>query len=78
MTKIQGVLSWLVRAGLLLGAQFAFAGTITGSSHDFTTQAWSGGRICVACHTPHKANTSVADAPLWNHTNSTATVPVMP
>jgi hypothetical protein len=27
----------------------------------------------VACHTPHNANTSVTDAPLWNHTLSTAT-----
>lgn len=54
-------------------AQWVLAGTITGSSHDFSTSAWSGGRICVACHTPHKSNTAVADAPLWNHTNSTAT-----
>jgi len=57
------------------GALFALpaaAGTITGSAHDFTTKAWSGGRICVACHAPHNTDTTVVDAPLWNHTNSTA------
>lgn len=48
------------------------AGTITGSAHDFSGQAWAGGQICVPCHTPHKANTTVADAPLWNHALSTA------
>jgi predicted CXXCH cytochrome family protein len=58
--------------GLLWGAA-AQAGTITGSKHDFTAQAWSGGRICVACHTPHKSDTTVTDAPLWNHKLSTAT-----
>jgi hypothetical protein len=59
--------------GLLAGLGSAQAGTITGSAHDFTSQAWSGGRICVACHTPHKSDTSVTDAPLWNHKLSTAT-----
>lgn len=59
--------------GLSLLAGQAGAGTITGSAHDFTSQAWSGGRICVACHTPHKSDTSVTDAPLWNHKLSTAT-----
>jgi len=59
-------------AGLLLGAGLAPAGTITGSAHDFTAQGWALGQICVPCHTPHKANTTVADAPLWNHALSTA------
>jgi hypothetical protein len=59
--------------GLSLVLGQAQAGTITGSAHDFTSQAWSGGRICVACHTPHKSDTSVTDAPLWNHKLSTAT-----
>jgi len=59
-------------SGSLLATQ-ASAGTITGSAHDFTADSWSGGRICVACHTPHGADTSVNDAPLWNHALSTAT-----
>jgi predicted CXXCH cytochrome family protein len=47
------------------------AGSITGSAHDFTTKAWSGGRICIACHAPHKADRTVIDAPLWSHRTST-------
>lgn len=50
----------------------ASAGNISGSAHDFTTQSWSGGRICVACHAPHKTDTTINDAPLWNHTTSAA------
>lgn len=57
---------------VIAGSMAARAGTITGSQHDFSLSSWSGGRICVACHTPHKADTSITDAPLWNHTLSTA------
>lgn len=59
-------------AALLLGAGAVAAATITGSAHDFTSQGWAAGQVCLPCHTPHKANTSVADAPLWNHALSTA------
>ena len=64
---------WIAQLALLLATMPALAGTITGSAHDFTTSAWSGGRICVACHAPHKTDTSIADAPLWNHANTAAT-----
>ncbi len=50
---------------------------ITGSAHDFSSRSWnSTNEICVVCHTPHNADTSVTDAPLWNHqvTNATFTV----
>lgn len=57
----------------MVGANLGFAGTIVGSAHDFSRQGWSGGQICVPCHTPHKANITVADAPLWNHALSTTT-----
>jgi len=43
-----------------------WAGTIKGTKHDFSTSAWSGGEICVACHTPHNS-ASLPEAPLWNH-----------
>ena len=67
------IVATCVSSGIMLLAGVpSVAGTITGSAHDFSTQAWSGGRICVACHTPHKSDTSVTDAPLWNHANSTA------
>ena len=55
----------------LLAAQAVMAGTIVGSKHDFTTTTWTT-KICIACHTPHNADVSIAAAPLWNHTNSTA------
>lgn len=39
---------------------------IRGSAHDFS--AFSPQQeICVFCHTTHNADTSVTDAPLWNH-----------
>jgi len=31
------------------------------------------GQTCVACHTPHNADISTADAPLWNHDLSEVT-----
>jgi predicted CXXCH cytochrome family protein len=53
-------------------ASFSF-GQITGTAHDFSGETWSGGEICIACHTPHNGNTSLAGTPLWNHDLSTAT-----
>ncbi len=54
-----------------LGA-FAFAGSasagIATTAHDLSA---NGSQICVYCHTPHNANTSVA-APLWNRQSSAA------
>ena len=48
--------------------------TIVGSAHDFSTQSWNTtGEICICCHTPHNANISVPDAPLWNHQLTVAT-----
>src|SRR4030066_189822 len=58
-------------AGLL--GTTAWAGTITGTAHDLSGQGYAGGQICVVCHTPHGGNTSVTDAPLWNHAVTTAT-----
>ena len=45
---------------------------IVGSVHDLSDQGWSGGEICVVCHTPHNADASITDAPLWNHQPSVA------
>ena len=73
MNLLTRVATWLAGGLLLFAAVPALAGTITGSAHDFTGQAWSGGRICVACHAPHKTDTATTDAPLWSHANSTAT-----
>lgn len=40
--------------------------TIIGSAHDFSGLTEQQ-QICIFCHTPHNADTQVADAPLWNH-----------
>lgn len=62
----------IVTVLLLFIAPTVSAG-IVGSAHDFSASGWSGGEICVPCHTPHGANTTVADAPLWNHQLSGST-----
>lgn len=65
---------WLGTAALVsMWGSPLLAGTIVGSPHDFSATGWTGGQICVACHTPHNANTTVTDAPLWNHTVTTKT-----
>lgn len=46
---------------------------ITGTDHDFSGSPYSGGKICIVCHTPHNSNTAVTNAPLWNHSVTTAT-----
>ncbi len=61
----------LAAALFALATHPAAAGTIMGSAHDFSTAAWSGGQICIACHVPHKGQSAVIAAPLWNHAGST-------
>lgn len=52
---------------LMMTAASTQAGQISGSAHDFSTESWAGGRICIACHAPHHTDTTTTDAPLWNH-----------
>ncbi len=40
---------------------------IAGSDHNFSGQGWSQGEICLPCHTTHNTDTSITNAPLWNH-----------
>ncbi|MGD9897703.1 MAG: cytochrome c3 family protein [Calditrichaceae bacterium] len=52
----------------------AFAQSIVGSAHDFSSAAWNtSDQICIVCHTTHNADVSVSDAPLWNHEMTSAT-----
>ena len=68
----------MLAAVLLFAARAGVAGTLAGSAHDFSkvngvTPAWNlDQKVCVVCHTPHNSNTSVSDAPLWNHTLTSA------
>ena len=53
---------------------WAMAQTITGSAHDFSDDSWNTtGQICLVCHTPHNADVTVTNAPLWNHETTMAT-----
>jgi len=63
---------FVLAAALMLFAAPAMA-AISGSKHDFTQAPYNATEICVFCHTPHGADTSVADAPLWNHFTTTQT-----
>jgi len=59
---------------ILVASVVGNAQTIVGSEHDFSGESWNTtGEICVVCHTPHHANTTVTDAPLWNHEVTQAT-----
>lgn len=58
-------LLWAILAFLFCSVLSSAA--ITGSAHDFSSRGWSNGEICIACHTPHNADTTQMDAPLWNH-----------
>ncbi len=54
--------------------QVGIAQSIVGSAHDFSSETWNtSGEICIVCHTPHNADNTVTDAPLWNHQTTTAT-----
>ncbi len=58
-------------------AQVTVGQNISGSAHDFSSETWNpSGEICIVCHTPHHADNTVNDAPLWNHQLSTATYTV--
>ena len=63
---------------LALSIQPAMAAqSIVGSKHDFTATAtpavaWTGNRICAACHTPHGGDTTNIGV-MWSHTNTAAT-----
>jgi predicted CXXCH cytochrome family protein len=55
-------------AGLFVAGTAVAAGPdrMAGSAHDFSGDLWSGGEICVVCHTTHNGEI-VSGAPLWNH-----------
>lgn len=58
-------LSVLSVAGLIF-LSLRLSATIQGSAHDFAALD-PNQQLCIFCHTVHEADTSVTDAPLWNH-----------
>jgi predicted CXXCH cytochrome family protein len=70
MSVLEPALRWAATlvAGLVVGVGSEAMAGIAGSAHDFTGTGWNpSGEICVVCHTPHDANLTVPDSPLWNH-----------
>ena len=54
-------------------AQVSMGQTIVGSAHDFSGESWNTTtEICIVCHTPHNADITVLEAPLWNHETTLA------
>lgn len=69
-SKSRVVLCAAVVPVLMLFWPLAFAG-LKDTHHDFTSYPGSG-ETCKPCHTPHAAETSTTEAPLWNHEVTTS------
>lgn len=81
---MQQIFNKMTRGWLALGGLAVLAGvvlvqpapaTIKGSAHDFSALDQTQ-QICIFCHTAHDADTSVVDAPLWNHAVTSKTYKV--
>lgn len=55
----------MLAALLLLAARAAIGASITESAHDFRSGGWSGGKICVSCHTPLESDAALS-VPVWD------------
>ncbi|MCU7919885.1 MAG: cytochrome C [Candidatus Thiodiazotropha sp. (ex Epidulcina cf. delphinae)] len=69
--SMPGMVKCVVGTMVVMFALPAMA-AIEGSVHDLSASGFTGGEICNVCHVPHNTNATV-QAPLWNHTISTAT-----
>jgi predicted CXXCH cytochrome family protein len=67
MRRLKLILGTTAAVVALVGLPVVALAGIATTAHDFSSQGWSGGEICVVCHTPHQANSTVS-APLWDHT----------
>ncbi len=71
--KVFLIVIGMMTAGNLTATR-AMAG-IKFTAHDFSTRTWNTtGQVCIVCHAPHNASSSVT--PLWNHATTTATFTV--
>lgn len=58
----------LMVLGLTAGLSSISYAELALSAHDFSAEAWNpGAQLCQPCHTPHNADTTVTESPLWNH-----------
>jgi len=67
---MNAVRRWAVALAIFLAA-IGTRADISGSKHDFSTQTWAAGQICIVCHTPHNAGAGAG--PLWNHASTATT-----
>ena len=64
---------------MLVVAGMAFASNVSNTKHNMASSSGSTVRsnnineVCVFCHTPHGASTTMLQAPLWNRTNNATT-----
>jgi hypothetical protein len=69
-------LPYLVLAlALVVGFSSVSFAVILNSPHDFSSEGFAAGQICIVCHAPHNVATPVIP-PLWNHAVTTATYTV--
>lgn len=64
------VIAGIIAAVALFAGLQRLDATIIGSAHDFSG-LHPDQQICIFCHTPHNADITVTDAPLWNHAVTT-------
>jgi predicted CXXCH cytochrome family protein len=67
--NLRQLIGTLVAMAAVIGLPAVAFADITNSSHDFMGVGWTVDptEICIVCHTPHDADTTVTTAPLWNH-----------
>jgi predicted CXXCH cytochrome family protein len=66
MGRLKRILGTTTAIVVLVGLPVAAWAGISGTEHDFSGAGWSGGEICVVCHTPHNGDITL-EAPLWDH-----------
>ena len=63
----------IILVGLLALSAAPAIAAISGTAHDLSgSNAGTSDEVCVYCHTPHGADTSVTLAPLWNRSTADA------
>jgi predicted CXXCH cytochrome family protein len=75
--EMKKIAALIITLAFILNFSTVSHAVITGSAHDFSANSWNTtSQICVVCHTPHNGDTTITDAPLWNHevTNTTFTL----
>jgi predicted CXXCH cytochrome family protein len=70
---MKSLIRTLTLVAVLALPTMALAQGIDGTRHDFGALAWSDNEICGPCHTPHNADGTVTLAPLWAHSQTSAT-----